>query len=188
MVLIGMDPSFKRTGLAIYCNNKIIVSETKLDSNPNKSFEQIYRDVKTQVERIMMEINDILICEGIINMEDVVVLSECPPPQGSFSPGLYALDVSIFTEMSREGWDVYRVYPTYIGHVHGKRNYTKSESVTIAKEILESYNYEIRTKRLSHDESEAVIFLARNMAKHRLLKEELLQKYNGLNSRKEEEI
>ena len=187
-ILVGLDPSFHRTGIAIYVNNKIIVSEVKITPNPNKSFEQIYRDVMTQKNNIMREINDILMSEKVYLMEGLEVLSECPPPQGNFAPGLYALDVSIFSAMRREGWGVYRVYPTYLGHVHGKRKYSKSESVELAKEILSFYPHEIKSKRLSHDEAEAVIFLARNMAKHCILNTELMAKYEGLNSEKEVEL
>ena len=186
--------SFKRSGIAIFYEKtgEIVVTECRLEANSNKSFEQIYRDVRTQTDNIMRKINDALISGFAVSPillrddQDITVFSECPPPQGNFAPGLYALDVSIFTAMAREDMTVYRLYPTYVGHVHGKRKYNKSESIEVAREILSKYKHRIITKRFSHDEAEAVIFLARNMAHHDVLDESLIKKYPGLGSSKEE--
>jgi hypothetical protein len=60
---------------------------------------------------------------------------------------------------------LYGVPPTYLGHIHGKRSYKKSESVTLCKEILEVFSSNGFTLnpngRISADKAEAFLFLVR---------------------------
>lgn len=180
-VYIGIDPSFKRTGLAFMSENKIFVDEVKRESNDDKSFEQIFRDCNEVSNEVLGK---------IVRLYDpreteFYIFSECPPPQGSFSPGLYGLDITLFGSLKGLRSQVNVLYPNFIGHVHGKRKYNKSESVEVAKFILSKYNHVILSKRLSHDESEAVIILARNLASVNLLDKDILSRYPGLKDKKE---
>lgn len=181
MALCGIDPSFRRTGLAIYSNGKIYIRNCRTEPNKDKSFQQVWYDARQQVVRIkkaLKEYSDRYEC----------ILSECPPPQGMFSPGLYALDtllISILVNMTDE---VRVVYPNYIGHVHGKRNYQKSESVSLAKEMLDRLPLDVDSNsRISHDESEAVIFLMRLFVFKGMYLEELGE-FKGLFSDKDKMI
>ena len=158
LILCGLDPSYKRTGIAIYKDGIIYVRNCKTEPNSDKSFQSVWNEALGQVERIKKVLQE-------VSHSYTQVLSECPPPQGQFSPGLYALDSLLFKEIAQISEEVRVVYPNYMGHVHGKRGYTKSESVELAKTLLErlekSVTVDLGSKRISHDESEAVVFLCR---------------------------
>lgn len=154
MVLAGCDPSFQRAGIAIWKEDSIIITEVKTDVNPEKSFPQVFEDAQDQSERIV----EVMRKYGVS-----VLMSECPPPQGSFAPGLYGLDVLYLDKL--KDVETYILYPNYLQHVHGKRKYNKSESVELARKLLDSLGSDVKvnllTKRFSNDQAEAVIFLCR---------------------------
>lgn len=184
MVLCGCDPSFKRAGLAIYDSeqNELVITCCKTEVSSQKSFQQIFSDVEGQTDRI---VNEMLLRK----VEQV--LSECPPPQGQFAPGLYALDTVLFHRLMIRGVSIRVVYPNYLGHVHGKKGYKKSESVVLAKSILERLekhmDVTILSKRLSNDESEALIFLCRLFVINHMFEDDL-KDIKGLFSSKEKEL
>ena len=80
------------------------------------------------------------------------------------------------------------VYPNYIGHVHGKRGYTKTESVELAGTLLQRLEKVVtvdkKSKRISHDESEAIIFLCRLFVLNNKFLDEL-REFKGLFSDKD---
>lgn len=181
MILCGCDPSYARTGLAIYKDEVIYIRNCRCEPNADKSFQTVWNTAEEQSLRIVEEL------KTISDRYDMV-LSECPPPQGQFSPGLYALDSLLFNKLKQVADSVRVVYPNYVGHVHGKRNYTKTESVELAGTLLErlekSVTVDKKSKRISHDESEAIIFLCRLFVlNNRFLKE--LNDFKGLFSDKD---
>jgi hypothetical protein len=159
----------------------IYIRNCKTESNSDKSFQTVWNDAVSQVERI----KGVLL--SISDRYDIV-LSECPPPQGQFSPGLYSLDSLLFRELCSLSGEVRVVYPNYVGHVHGKRKYQKSESVELALKILDklknNVKVDMQSKRISHDESEALIFLCRLFVINNMFKEELSE-WAGFFSEKE---
>ena len=181
MVLVGCDPSYKRTGLAMYKDGVIYIRNLKVESNADKSFQRVWEDAEEQSLAI---VSMMLRTVGRVDQ----MLSECPPPQGTFSPGLYALDSLLFSKSKGYVNSLKVVYPNYVGHVHGKRKYQKSESVELALRILDklknNVKVDMQSKRISHDESEALIFLCRLFVINNMFKEELLE-WIGLFSEKE---
>ena len=182
MNLIGIDPSYKRAGIAIYDGKSIRITCCKTDSNQDKSFGQVWTDLVGQTDRIINILKPYI-------MTDSQLISEVPPPQGQDSPGLWGLDSVLFHRLSRSKLNtVYTLYPTYLQHVHGKRKYAKSESVELCKAILDKLKNKVNivmdNQRLSHDESEAVIFLCRLFVINNIYCDEL-RPWKGLFSQKE---
>lgn len=182
MILGALDPSYKRTGIAIYKDGKIYIRNRKIEPNSDKSFQQVWKSAVEQSNGIVSEMRRV--SEERFNM----IISECPPPQGQFSPGLYALDAMLFEKLKDITDGMVVVYPNYIGHVHGKRGYTKTESVELARTLLtrlsEFVEVDMTSKRISHDESEAVIFLCRLFVLNNMFLDEL-KDVKGLFSEKE---
>ena len=52
-IYIGIDPSFKRTGISVYKEGSIYISDCRLESNPDKSFEQVFKDARCQSSNIL---------------------------------------------------------------------------------------------------------------------------------------
>ena len=159
---VGIDPSMKRSGISMYYKGKVLIDCVANSLSKEKSFENVYLDVIKQANDM---IKTIFTMRDTIAGEDkivVKVISEVPPPRGQFAPGLYALDVLYISHLYslKNVESIYRLYPNYLAHVHGKRNYAKSESVTLAKRY-----YKIITgnecPKINHDEAESFIFLSR---------------------------
>lgn len=162
MVYVGIDPSLKRSAVSYYDpnSNKFVITSFPKTLQVKKGFEEIYSDANLISDEVSKYIY------GISN--ELCVISEIPPPQGQYSPALYAYDSLLIHKLHEQGSvkEFYRVYPNYLGHVHKKRKYAKSESVAMAKEIIERlktvgakfYN---TSCRFNHDEAESFIFLCR---------------------------
>ena len=184
MVLVGIDPEFTRAGISIYYNGVITIDECKTPSSKFKTFEQVYSDAEFQSNQIYSRVKDL-----VVSLEGpIIVFMECPPPVGNYSPALYALDTLLIHRFWSISEDIFRIYPTYRNHLFGMRKAPKSLSVAFANEALESFKTDLRTKRLSHDEADSIIFLMRGLASQGLAPESLTKKYPGLLECKEKSL
>lgn len=188
MILAGIDPSYQRTGIAIYKDGVIYIKNCKTLPNKDKSFQTVWNEAREQVSRIKDALTKVG-TECVVKYDGI--LSECPPPSGQYSPGLYALDSLMFERLIHMTSELRVVYPNYLGHVHGKRGYTKTESVELARVMLDrlqdSVTVETQSKRVSHDESEAVIFLCRLFVYKNMFLDEL-KEFKGLFSEKDKKL
>ena len=162
MIYVGIDPSLKRSAVSYYDSetNKFVITSFPKTLESKKGYEEIYSDANSISDEVSRYISGI--------GKGLCVISEIPPPQGQYSPALYAYDSLLIHKLQEQGSvkEFYRVYPNYLGHVHKKRKYAKSESVALAFSIIDRiktrgakfYN---TSKRLNHDESESFIFLCR---------------------------
>lgn len=189
LVIIGLDPEYTRAGLAVYYDGKIVVSDCKTPPNAEKSYEQVFRDAYSQTERIKTTLITMIAQLGCYDRVSPDVYSECPPPQGNYASGLYGLDIHLHCELTKSGFHVYRLYPNFIDHVHGKRKSTKTEHVDTAMKILSHFEWcNLTGKKLNHDQADAVILLARGLASNGLLPKEVLDEYPNLNNEKERSL
>ncbi len=97
------------------------------------------------------------------------IFSEIPPPTGIFSAGLFSLDTflldRLYNNFLDKGGEMYILPPSFLMSLHNKKSYKKSESVVIAKYLLDevlsqdfSYNH---SGRLNADMAESFLFLVR---------------------------
>lgn len=163
MVLVGLDPSFSRTGISVIdTNSKVIrITDVRNTIGKEKNFVNIFK-CSLRVHKGIRDFID----ELGIDLDYIV--SEIPPPRAMFASGLYALDTSLFLDLiyrypKLKG--IYLLHPTYIAHLHGKKKYNKSESVDMAKKLFDiftTYSYHISYDgRLSHDCAESFLFAVR---------------------------
>lgn len=184
-VYVGIDPSFKRTGISIYKNNKVIIDRACTEVNADKSFEAVFHDASAQVGRVLNCIRPYVDKE-----DEVLIISECPPPNGEFSPGLWGLDVLLFRTLQaafkNNAVKIFRIYPNYLGHLHGKRKYSKTESLVMAQDMIKELNLDIFVLkgRMSHDEAESFLFLIRLLTREGLINPSI----KGFHSEKEKQL
>lgn len=176
MILMGIDPSFTRTGLSIYNTEtkELFITKIVNELPKNKSFQNLFNVASSISENILKIIEDY----------DVdFIISEVPPPQGSFSSGLFGLDMVILYSIRSLVKEIYTVPPTYLAHIHGKRGYKKSDSSELGKRLIPLLTDKVH-KRYTHDEYESLIFLCRLVYIKGFIQDELLSiKPNYKNSK-----
>jgi len=165
-MIIGLDPSFKGLG---YCQVDVlnkIVSTKKLSHDIAKpSFDEICYSVDCLVRDVMKEIG---------GRKLKLMITETPPPTAKFSAGLYALDYAISREILHEKeCPVFGVSCSYIGHLHKKKKWNKSESVKLAKEIVEKVlipaGYNCDNVHFESNQCEALLIAMRGCMKEGML-------------------
>ena len=152
MEIVGLDISFKRTGICkMNLDNKILTID-KVEGEGGKSFRDIIKRVLIQSKTIISKI-------GL--SKDTLYVIEEPFHGGSFSSGLFALDAVVVNEISKITDSLLFYHPTAIGFYHGTRDYSKTDTVKLAKDLLDVLkedNWTIKVGRMSHDEADATVY------------------------------
>lgn len=156
--LVGLDPSFTRTGICIVnLNSKEIFFETASCKIGEKIFENVYKAAKD----ITRQISDIVYKRCSDNFD---MISESPLPCSSMSPALYALDTLIYDTFESHFKMTYNP-ATLRSKIHGHK-YEKKESQELALTYIKTLSEnkyiiksEMGTKRkLCHDCAEAFLY------------------------------
>ncbi len=185
MKLIGLDPSFTNTGIAMIdiLNNRLVFKSVGSPIG-EKTFSNIVQNVYDQVNRIVSS----------LGKGPYKIITETPPAAGNFSSGLFALDTHLSLTLRDKAIILYGVSPVYLAHIHGTRKYKKSESVAVAKKLIGLYEKHgfitIVEGRLSADMSEAFIFATRllvinNDPIHKTLIDDIIKSCKGFKDSKE---
>lgn len=181
MVLMGIDPSFNHLAISIYDGKgNIYLDMVSTPLGSGMGFDKIFHSVKSQWEKLD-KVMDRLYNENGIKVD--CVISEVPPPVGTFSAGLFALDTYVLSNLFEKYDTIKRIYfvsPSYLGTIHGTSKYKKSDSTKLAKyylnEVFEGkYNIIIpdnvsatgrKTKgQINNDKAESLLFLLRLFVK-----------------------
>lgn len=183
MKLMAIDPSFTCTGIAMYLDGKFILDRVKLGTKAGKTFEDVWKkgcEVTNEVVKLCRK------------YQPEQILSEIPPPVAGFSAGLWSLDTLLLYRLAAAGaGKIYIMQPNYIGQIHGRRKYPKSESTKLAKNIIDLLKYKsdmssMKTK-INNDEAEAFILLCRLLVRNHIFEGELSH-IEGLFMEKEKEL
>ena len=161
MILVGIDPSYTRTGLVILDTELKEITSIRVE---NKIGEKDYVNLYNKANEQSYNIN------RLISQKPDFIMSECPFSQAQFSSGLFALDSLMFYKLSQrcpKAIDV--LHPSYLKYLHKNAKYTKTDSVNLAKEFLKvyqvhGYSFDVQG-RWSNDECEAFLFLTRLFVK-----------------------
>lgn len=156
--LVGLDPSFTRTGICIInLHSKEIFFETASCKIGEKLFENVYRAAKNVVRQI---------CDTVYKCcsDDFDMISEAPLPCSSMSPALHSLDTLIYNEFETHIKQTYNP-ATLRSKIHG-RKYDKKDSVELASKylgFLSNKGYSIKSvlgtkKKIPHDCCEAFLY------------------------------
>ena len=191
-MFIGLDISFRRTGIAVIDEHWKRIELTAVPGEVgDKSFQGIIRAVEIQSDLIMHVIRKHFVKDV---PDELFIVIEEPVPNSQFSSGLFALVSKVVFDIKKEVplKGIWMLNPTYIGHLHKTRVYNKSDSVRMAgslMNVLQQQGFNVQKGRYSHDEADALLHLLRIFVKEYrgdiVLKEELLKIASNLGSSKE---
>lgn len=151
--LVGIDPSFSRTGMALVTPGKEVLFQHFSRKIGHKSFDNIY-EVSDDITNEMIEFLE--------PYKPYRVIMESPLPNSLFSAGLYCLDTMLMYKLNQNGVVIKTYNPITLTHIHGKRGSTKKESVALADLALQEMvlqGYTIPKKSPNHDVAEAILYI-----------------------------
>jgi len=175
-MIVGIDPSFKGFGICKINTDKKIISTEKLDVEIKKmSFEWICYAVDQLVEKVH---------KNLEKDKVVLTITETPPPTAKFSAGLYALDYAMSRDILNEHeCPVLGVSCSYIGHLHKKKKWNKSESVKLARDLVEKVfilnGYDCSGVKFESNQCEALLISVRGCIVKGVLEKEILAVNNN---------
>lgn len=199
MVICAIDPSYRAMAFSLYDGNKTIyIDSSTVSLGDTIGFVKVFNACREQVSQHIEKLQTL--CDTQ-NLSIGTVISEVPPPSGSFSSGLFALDTLLLSEMWRYFTsikDIYVVSPSYLGTIHGTSKYSKSDSTKLAKyfisEVFDKDEFNIvipdsvsesgrHTKgKLNNDRAESFLFLLRTFVKYNIhdLRNTIISEMSGL--------
>ena len=150
--IIGIDPSYTRTGIAILTRDGHLVFHTLSEQIGKKDFIHTYNSAYSLATQLK---------EYLKQFEPYEVVMEYAPPISSMSPALYCLD-ALYHFVLHDS--IKRLYhPMTLATIIGKRDRTKADSVLRGLSImreLQSAGWQIDQKRKPcHDCLEALIYV-----------------------------
>lgn len=157
--LIGLDPSFSRTGICIIdTENKYIYFDTASCKIGEKQFENVVHAAQSVVRQIKAVFDNVCGCDSIN------IVMESPLPMSSMSSALYSLDTLIYHTFEDHIRHTYNP-ATLRSRIHGHK-YDKKDSQTLTDKylnILAKFGYIIKSemgtkKKICHDCGEAFLY------------------------------
>lgn len=154
MYVLGLDPSFIGFGVAKIDIISRTVSTKKFSVEIDKKrFDYISEAAISLLQNVDDSYN--------LTKSSCTVM-ETPPPNSQFSAGLWSLDTLLFT--LTKDTKRYCVGPNYIGFLHGVRKWKKSQSVALAKDLVEIFKnkgYDVTGFKAESNQSEAFLMCVR---------------------------
>lgn len=149
--LVGIDPSFTRTGIAILTKDKKVIFHTLSEHIGKKDFEHTYHAAYSLSSQLKKYLS---------SYEPFDVVMEYAPPVSSMSPALYCLD-SLYHFVLHEHI-VHLYHPMTLATIIGKKDRTKADSVMRGLSILEELKGDgwvvTQKRKPCHDCLEALIY------------------------------
>lgn len=157
--LIGLDPSFSRTGICIIdTESKYIYFDTASCKIGEKQFENVVHAAQSVVSQLKAVFDNVCGCDSIS------IVMESPLPMSSMSSALYSLDTLIYHTFEDHIQHTYNP-ATLRSRIHGHK-YDKKDSQTLTEKylnILAKSGYIIKSemgtkKKVCHDCGEAFLY------------------------------
>jgi hypothetical protein len=154
MKILGIDPSFKQTGLSLISMEDpfLIFDTVSFDIAFEKDWISIFsraRQVKTGID-IFIE-----------NYLPDIVIMESPLPQSNFSGGASCLAAILMDFLLDKYGFIYTMNPSYLRYVQSKKKYTRTELYKFAQSVIEAEDYISPIKKFNGDEAVAFILAYR---------------------------
>lgn len=150
--IVGIDPSFSRTGIAILTKDKQIIFHTLTEQIGKKDFIHTYNSAYILATQLREYLNPYL---------PFKVVMEYAPPVSSMSPALYCLD-SLY-HFVLHPYIAHLYHPMTLATVIGKRARTKADSVLKGLSIIEELKADgwvmTQKRKPCHDCLEALIYI-----------------------------
>lgn len=150
--IIGIDPSYTRTGIAILTKDGHLIFHTLSEQIGKKDFIHTYNSAYSLATQLR---------DYLEQFKPYDVVMEYAPPVSSMSPALYCLDALYHFVLHENIKHLY--HPMTLATIIGKRDRTKADSVLKGLSImreLQSAGWQIDQKRKPcHDCLEALIYV-----------------------------
>ena len=150
--IVGIDPSFSRTGIVVLTKDKKIHFHTLSEKIGKKDFIHTY----TSAHSLAIQLK-----EYLKQFEPYGVVMEYAPPISSMSPALYCLDALYHFVLHDDIKQLY--HPMTLATIVGKKARTKADSVVLGLSILkelQEQGWKVMQKRKPcHDCFEALIYV-----------------------------
>lgn len=150
--MIGIDPSFSRTGIAILTKDKQIIFHTLSEQIGKKDFIHTYSSAYSLATQLQ---------EYLEQFKPFNVVMEYAPPVSSMSPALYCLD-SLYHYVLHP-YIVHLYHPMTLTSIIGKKDRAKADSVlkglSIIKELQDNGWVLQQKRKPCHDCLEALIYV-----------------------------
>lgn len=182
MVILAQDPSFSALAFSLYDGkDTIYIGSSSFKLGDSIGFEKIYTACDSLLGQYTGHLRDFGVGDTL-SIDKVI--SEIPPPVGTFSAGLYALDTYILSNLWRTYPSINEmliVSPSYLGTVHGTAKYAKSDSTRLVKyfinEVLQddfkiviqdnvSEKGRVTKGNINNDKAESFLFLLRAFCRY----------------------
>lgn len=136
MVILSQDPSFSGLGFSLYREDKntIYVRKCSIGLGNSVGFEVVFNKSIEHSDNYISIIDSLLVGSKID-----YVISEIPPPSGTYSAGLFALDTLL---LYRIKWlynpkEMVTLNPSFLVKIHNTRKYTKKDSITLTNYLMD---------------------------------------------------
>lgn len=150
--IVGIDPSFTRTGISVVTLDKKIFFKTLSHPIGKKDFPNTYSAAYALANQLK---------DYLEQFKPYDVVMEYAPPISSMSPALYSLDSLYHYVLHDNIRELYN--PIVLTKIIGHKGRTKAESVVLALSIVEELKqngWEVQQKRKPcHDCCEALIYI-----------------------------
>jgi len=152
MNVIGMDLSLSGTGVCFVDFQERFLISLPLRLPPyHKDFKGVFGrilEIKEELRNFFGDFDPDLIC-----VEEAL-------PKGQWAAGGFGLvSTTLDWALNEFTSAIYLYNPTFLGHVHGKKKYKKSQSVALAYEIIGVEDLKLHLDhRMNHDEAESFLF------------------------------
>ena len=155
IIIVGIDASFTRLGYSVIDTERKIIFIDSLPGKRGSTFQSVFQNAIIKANELIKSLKD---------YDIDYVISEEPFIGREASEGLFLLDGIINYSLLLKGVkEIYNTHPSYLKTLHGAK-YTKSDSVNLAKEIIEvykQYGFTFNKVRYNDDESESFLFATR---------------------------
>lgn len=151
VTLVGIDPSFTRTGIAVLAKDRKIIFHTLSHQIGKKDFIHVYQAAYSLAVQLK---------EYLDQFTPYIAVMEYAPPISSMSPALYSLDSLYHFVLHKSIAHLY--HPMMLAKIIGKRDRTKADSVIRGLSIINDLKTEgwaaLQNRTPCHDCLEALIY------------------------------
>ena len=173
-VILAQDPSFAKLAFSLYDGDETIyMNNCTFELGDCVGFEKVFiasRTIFNQYSALLQNsygVNDRLFIDK--------VFTEVPPPNGTYSAGLFALDTFLVWGLYMSFKSINEIWslpPSYLMVIHNCRKYKKGDSTTLAKYLMnevlkDKFQFKF-TGAMNADRAESFIFLLRAFVKYNI--------------------
>lgn len=149
---VGLDLSLRRPGFSYIELDEKFISCARREYPP---YDKHFHGVYLRAQEVLGFVK-----ENLVGTDPAIISLETALPKGQWAAGLFGLDLLTLGWLDGEfpNAQIVLYHPSFLAHIHGMRKYKKSDSVKLAKALIEMEELKGSITRMSHDEAEAVIY------------------------------